>query len=257
MAVPSTDAEWRALCRAGQPPSWKLLAEGSGGSVIERDGLLAALVPAAPTRSVFNSVFYEEPEPLLGSLEELDAAYGEAGIEAWTVWVPEADAETAKALEAAGHKLDAKPRDMGMALSDLRAPEPDPDLEVTEREDYEAMARLNEIAYGYPPGDFDAVAQASMPGLRIHFAAVAGEEACTIAIWPHGSDAVVMWVAAAPEARGRGISGRLLAHALTEARDQGLETTTLQSTKLGYPVYERLGYRDYGTVQMWERRKSE
>ena len=26
-------------------------------------------------------------------------------------------------------------------------------------------------------------------------------------------------------------------------------------TKLGYPVYAALGYRDYGEVQMWERRR--
>jgi GNAT superfamily N-acetyltransferase len=146
---------------------------------------------------------------------------------------------------------------MGMELSDLKAPEPDPGIEITEREDYETMARLNEIAYGYPPGDFEAVAGARMPGLRIYFAALDGADVCTLAIWPHGDDAVVIWVAAAPEGRGRGISGRLLAHALADAREQGLVTTSLQSTKLGYPVYSKLGYRDYGTVEMWERRADE
>jgi hypothetical protein len=46
-----------------------------------------------------------------------------------------------------------------------------------------------------------------------------------------------------------------MARALENARDQGLETTTLQATKLGYPVYVKLGYTDYGTLQMWERRR--
>ena len=47
-----------------------------------------------------------------------------------------------------------------------------------------------------------------------------------------------------------------MAHALADSREQGFETTTLQSTKLGFPVYEALGYRDFGVVQMWERRRS-
>ena len=31
--------------------------------------------------------------------------------------------------------------------------------------------------------------------------------------------------------------------------------STLIATKLGYPVYEQLGYRDVGGLEMWERRK--
>jgi GNAT superfamily N-acetyltransferase len=253
--IPSDDSGWIELIRGGQPPAWRLLAEGSGGRVWEDGDLLAAIVPAAPDRSVFNSVFYESGERLLGSLDRIAGAYDEAGVRAWTVWVPEADRPVAEALERAGHKFDAEPRDMGMALAELRAPEVDPELTVSERDDYAAMARLNEIAYGLPPGEFRAVGEAMMPGLRIYFAELGGDEVSTLGIWPHGSDAVVIWVATLPEARGRGISGRLLAHALADAREAGLETTTLQSTKLGRPVYERLGYRDFGAVHMWERRR--
>jgi hypothetical protein len=45
-----------------------------------------------------------------------------------------------------------------------------------------------------------------------------------------------------------------MAHGLRAAREDGLETTTLQATKLGRPVYEKLGYRDFGAGHMWERR---
>jgi GNAT superfamily N-acetyltransferase len=255
MTVPQDDVAWLRLVRSGQRPTWKLLAEGSGGDVLESNGFLASIVPRTPDRSVFNSVFYEDGERLLASLDELSAAYDEAGVRAWTVWVPEEDRETAAALAEAGHLDDAQPRDMGMELSALREPDSDPELEITEREDYGAMARLNEIAYGYPAGDFAVVAEAPMPDLRIYFGALGGEDVAALAIWKHGTDAVVIWVAAVPEARGRGISGRLLARALLDAGEQGMETTTLQATRLGYPVYEKLGYRDYGTQHMWERRK--
>ncbi|MGH2924049.1 MAG: GNAT family N-acetyltransferase [Solirubrobacterales bacterium] len=255
-SIPTDERAWLDLIRGGQPPAWRLLAEGSGGGIFVDAGVQAAIVPAAPERSVFNSVFYSDAERLLASLEAIDDAYDEAGVRAWTVWVPAGDAGTARALERAGHALDAEPRDMGMAMSELREPagEPDPEVELVEREDYGSMARLNEIAYGYPAGDFRAVSEAAMPGLRIYFARIGGEDVSTLGIWPHRQDAVVVWVATAPEARGRGLSTRLLATALADAREAGLRTTTLQATKLGYPIYARLGYRDFGVVQMWERR---
>lgn len=232
---------------------------GSGGRVWEDGDVQAAIVPAAPGRSVFNSVFYSDGARLLAALDQIAAVYERAGVRAWTVWVPEADVATAAALERAGHKLDAEPREMGMELSRLRRPEPgpDPELELSEREDYAAMAALNETAYSYPAGDFRAVAESRMPGMRIYFASLAGEDVATLAVWPHRSDAVVIWVATAPRARGRGVSTRLLARALADAREAGLETTTLQATKLGRPVYERLGYRDFGVMQMWERRAAD
>jgi GNAT superfamily N-acetyltransferase len=256
MTVPQDDAAWVQLIRGGQPPLWRRMADGSGGRVWEREGTFAAIVPAAPERSVFNSVFYEDTGTLLASLEEIAAAYEEAGVRAWTVWVPEVDSAAANGLENAGHKFDAEPRDMGMELSELREPDPDPELEIREREDYDEMARLNEIAYGHPPGEFSAVADSPLPGVRIYFGALDGDEIATVAVWPRGSDAVVVWVATTPEARGRGVSSRLMGRALADARRGGMVTTTLQATKLGRPVYEKLGYRDFGAVHMWERRKS-
>ena len=50
-------------------------------------------------------------------------------------------------------------------------------------------------------------------------------------------------VAVVPEARGRGITGKLLGHALADAAERGSETSTLIATPLGYPVYERAGFR--------------
>ncbi|MBM3667542.1 MAG: GNAT family N-acetyltransferase [Actinobacteria bacterium] len=254
MSTPRDQAGWLRLVRGRMPPCWGLMAEGSGGSVWREGDVTAAVVPRAPDRSIFNSVFYEDGERLLASLERIAGVYADAGINAWTVWVPPGDTATAAGLERAGHALDGEPRLMGMALSGLQAPTPDPELRISEREDRVAMARMNEIAYGYPEGDFDAVGEAPMPGMRIYFATLDGEEVCTLAVWGHERDAVVIWVATLPEARGRGIAGRLLGHALADARDQGLETTTLQSSKLGAPVYTRLGYRDFGAAQIWERR---
>jgi GNAT superfamily N-acetyltransferase len=255
MGIPEDDAGWLELIRAGMPPLWALLAEGSGGSTWKEDGTLAAIVPAAPERSVFNSVFYEDGEHLAASLDRIAAAYEEARVRAWTVWVPEADRDTASALERAGHALDAEPRAMAMELSELRPLEDDPSIEIRTELDMAEVARLNEIAYGWAPGEFHAVASTEIPGTYSYFGSLDGETVGTVVMWDHEDDSELAWVATLPEARGRGVSKQLTARALADARDRGRLTTTLVATKLGRPVYERLGYRDFGAIEMWERRR--
>jgi GNAT superfamily N-acetyltransferase len=250
-----SERDWLGLVRAGMPPFWKAMALDAGGSVWERDGVLGSIIPAAPGRSVFNSVFYEDTAPLLGCLDDLAEAYAGAGIEAWTVWVPEGDTDAAAGLEAAGHRLDAKPRAMAMATADLKTPDRDPALQIRQEYDMAELARLNEIAYGYPAGDFVAVAALDLERLHVYFAEIEGEVVGTVALWDHGSDAILAWVATLPEARGSGVSTNLCARAVAEAAGRGMETTTLQASKLGYPVYERIGYRDHGVLGMWERRR--
>jgi GNAT superfamily N-acetyltransferase len=253
MAIPADEAGWLDLIRSGMPPFWRLLAESTGGRIWESDGLTAAIVPGSPKRSFFNSVLYDDPESMVESIDAVAAAYAEAGIEAWTVWVPAADAAVARALESAGHRLDATPRAMAVPLSGLRLPDPAPELEIREESDYELVSSLNEVAYGFAPGEFP-VMQGELPALRTYLGAIGGETVACAGAFTNGSDCEILFVAVLPEGRGRGISGRLMARALTDAVEQGLETTSLQATKLGYPVYAKLGYADYGELQMWERR---
>jgi GNAT superfamily N-acetyltransferase len=256
VSAPTDDGGWLDLVRSSMPPFWRLLAESTGGRVWERDGVTAAIVPGSPKRSFFNSVLYEDPEPMVASIEELERVYTEAGVEAWTVWVPEADLAVAKALEEAGHRLDATPRAMAMPLGGLRAPEPDPQLEIREEPGYELVSAINEVAYGFAPGEFP-VMRGDLSALRTYLGSIDGETVACAGAFTHGTDCEIVFVAVLPEGRGRGISGRLMAQAIADAAEQGLETTTLQATKLGYPVYEKLGYADYGELQMWERREGD
>jgi GNAT superfamily N-acetyltransferase len=254
LAIPADGAAWLRLVRSGMPPFWVLLAESTGGRIWQRNGITAAIVPGSPKRSFFNSVLYEDPGSMVASVDEVSRVYAEAGIEAWTVWVPEADAEVASALEAAGHRLDATPRAMAMPISDLQAPDPDPELEIREEPDSELISSLNEVAYGFAPGEFP-VMWGVLAGLRIYLGSIDGETVACAGAFANGGDCEIVFVAVLPEGRGRGISGRLMARALADAEEQGLETTTLQATRLGYPVYVKLGYADYGELQMWERRE--
>lgn len=254
MAIPQDDADWLRLIRAGMPPFWRMVADGCGGQVIEEQGVFAAIVPESPRRSFFNSVLYEDAESLLENLDRLAGAYEEAGISAWTVWVPEGDERAAAGLERAGHVLDARPRAMAMPLAGLRLPDPDPELELLKGQDLAEVSRINEIAYGFPPGDFPVIG-GDPPGLWTYIGRLDGEAVGCAGGFVNGTDCVLIYVAVLPEARGRGVAAQLSGRMLADAAEQGLETTTLQATKLGFPVYNGLGYADYGELQMWERRK--
>jgi hypothetical protein len=51
-----------------------------------------------------------------------------------------------------------------------------------------------------------------------------------------------------------GLASRLMTVALVDARGRGLETSSLQGSPMGQPVYRRLGYGDDFHLRMYERR---
>jgi GNAT superfamily N-acetyltransferase len=119
------------------------------------------------------------------------------------------------------------------------------------------VARINDLAYGFQKPTFGA-ALTTLPAdlpLRLYEARVDGEPASVLGTLDEGDDCGIYLVATLKGHRGQGLSRRLLHVALAEARQRGRRTSSLQATKLGYPVYERLGYEAICTLQMWERRK--
>lgn len=249
------DSELRGRAIGGLREEVEAFGSGHPDSqLIRTDGLLASVTPASPQRSLFNSVFYEYPEVLVAHLDELGEAYDSHGIDAWTVWVPDDDRETARLLFDRGHQLDAEPRAMALDLADLAPAGAAPEAIEARPGDPATAANLNDRAYGYGPDGFRA-ALAGETTIRWH-AAYAGEEpVCCLGTIEVGDDRCVTGVATPPEHRGRGIASWLLRGALADARESGLRTASLQATKAGAPIYERLGFRDFGFVEMWELRR--
>ena len=228
----------------------EILGQAAPGSqVFERNGVLASVVPAAPERAVVNSVTYSDAGRLERALPELAAAYEAAGVRAWTVWVPHHDVAAAGALARAGHVLDAEPEAMAMELSSLEAPRP-ADLDLDPEAGPATVARINDLSYTFG-GDHFERALRTAPSLHCYVARIDERPVCCATGYDHDGDLSVTFVATLPEARGRGLAGRLIAYALHDARERGCTTTSLQATKLGHSVYTRLGYRDLGAVQMW------
>src|SRR5438132_9491449 len=104
--------------RANMAAFYRLLGERSpGGGLVAHRGLLAAIVPSCPERSIVNAVVYERAEELFAEHDELAGIYSRAGVHAWTVWVPQGDRDCAQRLGGIGHSLDASPRAMSLELA--------------------------------------------------------------------------------------------------------------------------------------------
>src|SRR5437762_2162270 len=118
---------------------------GTFPEVRRPDGVLATVTPQVPERSVPNSVVYESEEALEKAYDELDAPYQQAGIAAWTVWVPEHHERARRLLEARRHVLDAAPAAMIADLAAVEPPRPD-DPEPDPQPNLRDLARANDLA---------------------------------------------------------------------------------------------------------------
>jgi GNAT superfamily N-acetyltransferase len=219
------------------------------GDVLDRGGVTAAIVPAMPDRAVVNSTVYDDAGELETVLSDLAAAYDAAGVEAWTVWAHEDDRRAQRVLEAAGNEFDSEPMAMGRELAGVEPPD---DLELVADPSPADVAEVLMPVYGW--GGFDRALR-WYDGYHPYLALLDGRPAVTLGVHDHEGDAYVTWVGTMEHARGRGLASRLMLRALADARERGCTTTTLVATRMGHPVYARLGYEEFGRVQMWERRK--
>jgi GNAT superfamily N-acetyltransferase len=205
--------------------------------IVELDGLLACVTPAAPERSLPNAVLYADPAAVPAAHDQLVRLYDEAGVRAWTVWVEPGDDDLARALEARGHAFDGQPMKMAALIEDvdLTAAAPPELAPVT---DWGLVGALNDAAYG-------------VTGLAETFAGFRDDDTEG---WLALVDAYVLFVATHPDFRGRGICRGLLSHALRRAAERGCTTTSLEGSPMGEPIYARMGYRSLGRFGLWERR---
>jgi ribosomal protein S18 acetylase RimI-like enzyme len=236
---------------------YRLVGEASEGArAFERDGVLAAVVPAAPERAVVNAVLYRSADGLEAAYEDVAAAYRAIGAK-WTVWVPPGDDGVAAAsfLESRGHVLDAEPMAMvHERLDTVERPSADDLPDWTAEGSISDVGEINDRAYPFGTDSFSRALRTAPDGAVHVYVARDGRRpvGCMTAADVGGNTEIQM-VAVLPEARGRGISGKLLRHALADAAERGMETSTLVATNLGMPNYERAGYRPIDRMSMWER----
>ena len=101
--------------------------------------------------------------------------------------------------------------------------------------------------------DFFADAVFDLP-FWTYMAILNGQPVGTSQLFLSAGVAGIYNVTCVPEARGQGIGAAIVQAALLDARAIGYRVGILQASELGYRVYRRLGFQDYGklSVYLWE-----
>jgi ribosomal protein S18 acetylase RimI-like enzyme len=246
-----------ALQLRGQRDFYRAITEATpGGRVVELGGTVEAFVcDLAPDVSIPNAVLYEDGAELRDALDDLADVYADAGVRAWTVWVRPGDAETAAALRAAGHRIDGEPALMSARLAAMDLA-PRTELDLVAKPDLRTVGAINDAAWGLPAEAGYAALMEPIDAsfARLWVARAGGRPAASVVTRTVDGHTTVWLVATHPDARGRGLCSELMRAALRSARDAGAETTALEGSPMGTPVYAALGYETHGRLALYERR---
>lgn len=77
------------------------------------------------------------------------------------------------------------------------------------------------------------------------------EPACTSMLVVTGDVAGIYWVGTKASSRKRGLGEMITAHAVHEAARRGHSVAYLQASKMGAPIYQRMGFRTLCDYSMW------
>ncbi|WP_224368673.1 GNAT family N-acetyltransferase [Hyalangium versicolor] len=250
-----TDAELAARLRANIV-AYKQFQTAQGGlRHLGLPGVWAFAQPSHPATVSQQQVFFDDTEALEAAVPRFEDFYRSHGVRLWRVPLPPgAPASLERALASAGyHPEEGGTTAMGICLADT--PVVPPSIPLEDLRTQEELIPLNEEAFG--PGTsihLEPWHSQSFPQLHIRGVREGGRLLSGGLTHEQGDTAGVYLVATAHAARGRGLASELMRGLFLEARARGCTAAVLQSTELGYGVYQRVGMRDLGTWVNWVRR---
>jgi len=222
--------------------SWEAYAANGRDAAVGRlPGVAAAVFPQGPERAILNNALLQRDlhaRERAGALDAMEAAYADAGIAGFAVWVHESDQAMRANLRARGYAVSESTRTMGVDLDDIDLVRPAIELAPPRWPDALQIAEV-------PPGFGGPVGPAGFAAL---IAIQDGTPAATVATFDHNEDCGIYNVATAPWARRRGLGTALTMLAAYEARARGCRTATLQATPMAENIYAALGFRDLGLI---------
>ena len=177
----------------------------------------------------------------------------------WLLHPSSTPADLGERLLAAGLTLYSDNPAMAMSLAGFEMVPLPHGVEIERVTDEAALRRWHQV--NVPAMDLDPARDEAWwtahrrPGfaddapLVNYVASLDGAPVSVAALFDGAGVAGIYNVATVPSARGRGIGRAVTAAAMAEGVRRGLRVAALGASPLGYPVYRRLGFEEYGRLR--------
>ena len=200
-------------------------ASSAGSRTLERDGVVAAIVPACPSARSATRSATETPSARRPRSSELAAAYEEAGVaRVDRLGARSSTARRSTLLEAAGHVLDGTPTAMSLELAGFEPPEvgdldwdtdADPPDSGASTTSPTGCRGTRGIAPGLAARPRAATCASTRPASTASRLRARDDR-------PRPRPRLLLRRHRIPDHRGHGLARRLITVAIAEARDRGL-----------------------------------
>jgi GNAT superfamily N-acetyltransferase len=223
--------------------SWGALAQLSPGARVIRSRTTDRAV--FPSWMPLNNAILLNAHDAAAVASQLTSVYADAGVDVWALWMPSSvtdlDAPDA-VLEVGDLKRDTTTLVMQAAL--------------TPRLRYHNGVVRTSIATATRATDEPVPAADLGPPDRVPALSawvMVHDDLAVAGAWSflHRSDCGIYAVGTVPDWRRRGFARSLMEHVLADAQGRGARTATLQSTRMGQPLYESLGFEPVGRYEEW------
>ncbi len=226
--------------------SWRALARLSRGArVVQAPAVAAAVFPEmAPLNNAI--LLHTAHGRWAAGVSVATSLFGDAGIDGWALWMPSRATDFAavdRVSDVPGFTRDVTTLVMQATLTAGLSPD-----EGVVRTSVSAAAGLSD---DHPMRSVDLPEPDAPRGLDAWV--MIDDEIAVSGAWSflHGTDCGIYAVETLPGRRRRGLARALVEHVLADAHRRGARTATLQSTPMGQPLYESLGFRPVGRYEEW------
>jgi len=227
------------------------IGSGVPGARVERANGVTLLAIGVPLR-LFNQVAVHGDDATEGAITRAVATMRSSGAPFALNLRLGPDDRFVEVAERIGLvPLSAEPWMPGMAMHPLRADPPVTDAEheihlVTDVDGIEAHVRVAVEGFDLPEPTARAIVRPDllrMPDVSV-YVGYAGGVATTSGMGVRTGRTIGVYnIATIPAARRRGFGAAMTARIAADAAAAGCDVATLQASAMGYPIYERMGFR--------------
>jgi hypothetical protein len=252
------------MCHENFVEAFESLARIIPNGVVERIGGLTAVRTGMPG-SFFNVVFgLDHPKSVAQVRQGIERLFLRTNTEFQIVTLP----QTLDELEPIIQELSLTEHEVapGMMLDPIPDACPNPPRELQIRyvdSSGEAtdFLRTAAVGFGAPPNYFDVWKRGFLAGgagtwsrETTYVGYVGGKPAATSMRITTGDVAGIYTVSTLPEFRRRGFGQSMTWRAVADGRRAKCRLSCLQASKMGRPIYERMGYHVVEEYSLWKRK---